>query len=171
MDQFRDIFIAGWTHLIQHDVKTPSRVIIRQHSFCVPEACCQAIKEEMAHMIQEGIIKESTSPIIAVSKPDWGLWLCYDFLRLNQVAEFDCYPLPQMDSLFNCFGRALFISTLPSKEFQHTCTVRPAASRYTLYLSAVFKGLYNTNISQNIHEGLLQMVSNFIKTIRYQEDL
>lgn len=66
-------------------------------------------------MLQEGIIEESTSPcsspIVAVLKPNGSFRICNNFQRLNQVSEFDSYPLHQVDDLVEHLGRAKFIST------------------------------------------------------------
>ncbi|KAF4083051.1 hypothetical protein AMELA_G00135610 [Ameiurus melas] len=67
-------------------------------------------------MLQVGVIEESNSPwpspIVVVPKPDGSIRLCNDFRRLNQVSDFDSYPLPRVDDLVVCLGRARLISTL-----------------------------------------------------------
>lgn len=49
-------------------------------------------------MLYDWIFEESaspwSSPMMLVQKPDGSIHLCYDFWRLNQVSEFDSYPLP-----------------------------------------------------------------------------
>ncbi|KAK3535045.1 hypothetical protein QTP70_002230 [Hemibagrus guttatus] len=52
------------------------------------------------------------SPIVVVPKPDSSLHLCNDFQRLNQILEFDSYPLPQVDDPVERLGKAGFVSTL-----------------------------------------------------------
>lgn len=70
----------------------------------------------MAHMLQDEIIEESTSPssspIIVVTMPDGSLWLCNNFRKLNKVMECSSYPLPRVDKLINQLGRVQLISTL-----------------------------------------------------------
>lgn len=115
VDQFTDVFSSTpcLTHLVQHEI-TPLDVMIRQQPYQGTEAYRQAI-EEVSSMLQDGIIEESTSPwsspIVVVPKPDGSIHLCSDFWRLNQVSEFDSYPLPQTDDLIEHQGRARFIST------------------------------------------------------------
>lgn len=47
-----------------------------------------------------------------VPKPDGTLHFCNEFCQLNEVSEFDGYPMPREDDLLNCLGRARYISTL-----------------------------------------------------------
>lgn len=105
-----------WTHVLQHEIKTPPGVVIHQRPYQVPEAHHQAIETEVACTRQAGVIEESTSlwssPIITVPKPNRNLWLCNDFKKLNQVSELDSYPMPWVEDFIECLGRAHFISTL-----------------------------------------------------------
>ncbi|XP_053092893.1 uncharacterized protein LOC128318860 [Pangasianodon hypophthalmus] len=92
------------------EVKTPPGVMIRQLPYRVPEARCKAIEEEVSQMLQDSIIKESTSPwsrpIVVVPKPNGSIQLCNDFRKLSQVSEFDGYPLPRVEDLVEQLGRA-----------------------------------------------------------------
>lgn len=45
-------------------------------------------------------------------KPDGSLWLCDDFQKVNEVSEFNGYPMPRLDKLAECPGRAQLMSTL-----------------------------------------------------------
>ncbi len=113
--QFSDVFssLPGQTNVLQHDIRTPPGVIVRQRPYRVPEARRQAIEEEVQQMLKFGVIEPSrspwSSPIVMVPKPDGTLCFCNDFRRLNEVSEFDRYPMPRVDELL---GRARYISTL-----------------------------------------------------------
>lgn len=92
VDQFADIFLStpGLTHLVEHEIKTPLGVVVRQQPYRVPEACRQVIEEEVSHMLQVRIIEESSSwssPIWVVPKPNGSSCLGDDFGRLNQISE------------------------------------------------------------------------------------
>ncbi|KAI2667015.1 Retrovirus-related Pol polyprotein from transposon 17.6 [Labeo rohita] len=118
VSQFSDVFSTrpGQTNVIQHDIRTPPGVIVRQRPYRVPEARRQAIEDEISEMLKLGIIEPSrsawSSPIVMVPKPDGTLRFCNDFRRLNEVSEFDGYPMPRVDELLERLGRARFITTL-----------------------------------------------------------
>uniref|UniRef100_A0A9J7WVP0 ribonuclease H n=1 Tax=Cyprinus carpio carpio TaxID=630221 RepID=A0A9J7WVP0_CYPCA len=116
--QFSDVFSPrpGRTNLLQHDVRTPQGTIVRQRPYRIPEARQHAVEGEVREMLKLGVIEPSrspwSSPIVMVPKPDCTLRFCNDFRRLNEVSEFDGYPMPRVDELLERLGRARFISTL-----------------------------------------------------------
>ncbi len=116
--QLSDVFspLPGRTHVLQHDVRTPPGVIVRQRPYRIPEARQHVVEEEVQEMLKLGVIEPSrspwSSPIVMVPKPDGTLRFCNNFRRLNEVSEFDSYPMPRVDELLDRLGRARFISTL-----------------------------------------------------------
>uniref|UniRef100_A0A8C2C586 ribonuclease H n=1 Tax=Cyprinus carpio TaxID=7962 RepID=A0A8C2C586_CYPCA len=118
VSQFPDVFSPqpGRTHVVEHDVRTPPGTIVRQWPYRVPEAQRHAVEEEVQEMLRLGVIEPScspwSSPIVMVPKPDGTLRFCNNFCRLNEVSEFDCYPMPRVNELLDRLGRAQFISTL-----------------------------------------------------------
>uniref|UniRef100_A0A9J7Z6B4 Gypsy retrotransposon integrase-like protein 1 n=1 Tax=Cyprinus carpio carpio TaxID=630221 RepID=A0A9J7Z6B4_CYPCA len=111
VSQFQDVFSSqpGQTNVLQHDIWTPPGVVVRQRPYRVPEARRQAIEEEVQQMLKLGVIEPSRSPwsnpIVMVPKPDGTLRFCNDFHRLNEVSEFDGYPMPRVDELLDRLGR------------------------------------------------------------------
>ncbi len=116
--QFSDVFspLPGRTRVLQHDVHTLPGTIVRQRPYRIPEARRHAVEEGIQEMLTLGVIEPSrspwSSPIVMVPKPDGTLRFCNDFRRLNEVSEFDGYPMPRVDELLERLGRARFISTL-----------------------------------------------------------
>ncbi len=116
--QFSDVFspLPGRTQVLHHEVRTPPGTIVRQRPYRVPEARRHAIEEEVREMLKLGVIEPSrspwSSPIVMVPKPDGTLRFCNDFRRLNEVSEFDGYPMPRVDELLDRLGRARYMSTL-----------------------------------------------------------
>ncbi|XP_058614187.1 LOW QUALITY PROTEIN: uncharacterized protein LOC131528813 [Onychostoma macrolepis] len=118
VSQFSDVFspLPGRTSVLQHDIRVPTGTIVRQRPYRVPEARRHAIEDEIQEMLKLGVIEPSrspwSSPVVMVPKPDGTLRFCNDFRRLNEVSEFDSYPMPRVDELIDRLGRARFISTL-----------------------------------------------------------
>ena len=113
-DRFSEL--PGRTHLASHDIDTKPGVVVRQRPYRVPEARRKAIKEEVEKMLALDVIEESyspwSSPIVIVPKPDGTLRFCNDFRKLNEVSNFDCYPMARVDEMTERLGPARFISTL-----------------------------------------------------------
>ncbi|KAL0184751.1 hypothetical protein M9458_020447, partial [Cirrhinus mrigala] len=110
--QFSDVFspVPGRTNTLQHEIRTPPGVIVKQRPYRIPEARRQAIETEVNQMLELGVIEPSrspwSSPIVLVPKPDGTLRFCNDFCQLNEVSEFDAYPMPRIDELLDRLGRA-----------------------------------------------------------------
>ena len=95
--QHQDVFseVAGKTTVAQHDIKTAPGVTVRVPPYRVPEARRNAIREEVTRMEDDGIFR---------------FW--NHFRRLNQVSDFDAYPMPRVDELIERLGAARSPTTL-----------------------------------------------------------
>lgn len=139
VDQFADVFSStpGLIQLLQHEIKTPLGLVVRQQPYHVPETHCQAIQEEVNRMLRDGIIEESTShwsrPIMVVLRTNCRTHLCNDFQKLNQVSEFNSCPLSQVDKLMECLGRAQFMSTRDLMKGYLQVTLAPEAKAKTTF--------------------------------------
>lgn len=51
------------------------------------------------------------SPIILVQK-DGSIWFCAYYHKVNEVLQFDAYPMPRVDKLLDRLGTARFFMTL-----------------------------------------------------------
>ncbi|XP_019390967.1 PREDICTED: uncharacterized protein LOC109310340 [Crocodylus porosus] len=67
-------------------------------------------------MKKRGIIKESRSPwrspMVVVPKPDGSIQLCIDYRKLNEIAMFNAFLMPQINDNLERIGHAQFILTL-----------------------------------------------------------
>ncbi|KAL0192088.1 hypothetical protein M9458_010384, partial [Cirrhinus mrigala] len=128
--QFSDVFSSrpGQTNVIQHDIRMPPGVIVRQRPYRVPEARRQAIEEEVQEMLMLGVIEPSCSPwsshIVMVPKPDGTLRFCNDFRR---------YPMPRVNELLDRLGRARYISTLDLTKGYWQVPLTPSAKLKTVF--------------------------------------
>ncbi|KAL0152472.1 hypothetical protein M9458_052195 [Cirrhinus mrigala] len=148
--QFQDVFSSrpGQTNVIQHDIRTPPGVIVRQRPYRVPESRRQAIEEKIQEMPKLGVIEPSrslwSSPIVMVPKPDGTLRFCNDFRRLNEVSQFDSYPMPRVDELLDRLGRAQYITTLDLTKEYWQVPLTPAAREKTAFSTPSSHWQYRT---------------------------
>ena len=116
--QHRDVFLElpGRTTAAHHDIRTAPGVKVRVPPYRVPEARRNAIQEEVNRTLQLRVIEESrsawSSPVILVPKPDGTFRFCNDFRKLNEVSDFDAYPMPRVDELIERLGPARYLTTL-----------------------------------------------------------
>lgn len=132
----------------------PRPTVIRQWPYCVSEVCQQPVEKTVEQVLRNCIIEESinhwSSPIVAVPKPDGSLWICNDFQRLNQIAEFERYPLPQVDDLMNCLGRVRFILILDLTKGYWQVALTPEARPKTAFSNP--SGHHNLDFDQPFTE-------------------
>ena len=116
--QHQDVFseLPGRTTITQHGIKTAPGITVRVPPYRVPEARRNAIREEVTRMLRLRVIEESrsawSSPVVLVPKPDGSFRFCNDFRKLNEVSEFDAYPMPRVDELIERLGPARYLTTL-----------------------------------------------------------
>ena len=116
--RFNDVVsdVPGRTTLIEHSIETEDNKPIRLPAYRLPQAMQTTLRDEIKQMLDQGIIRPSTSewaaPIILVPKKDGSKRLCVDFRRLNKVTKADPYPIPRVDELIDRIGHAQYITAL-----------------------------------------------------------
>ncbi|CAM5101263.1 unnamed protein product, partial [Eretmochelys imbricata] len=114
----QDVFSEkpGRTTEVHHHILTEPGVKVNVKPYRIPEAKREEIRTEVKKMLALGVIEESrsqwSSPVVLVPKPDGGVRFCNDFQKLNEVSQFDAYPIPCIDELIDRLGKARFMSTL-----------------------------------------------------------
>ena len=103
----------GRTNVIKHRIKTGNATAISKKPYRTSIAEQETIKKEIDKMLEEGIIKHSSSPwaspVVLVRKKDGKVRFCVDYRGLNAVTERDVYPLPLInDALETLAGCNLF---------------------------------------------------------------
>ncbi len=85
-----------------------------------------------------------SSPIVMVPKPDGTLRFCNDFRHLNEVSEFDGYPMPWVYELLDRLGRARYISTLDLTKGYWQVPLSKTAKSRTAFSTPSGHWLYRT---------------------------
>ena len=71
---------------------------------------------EIKGMLQLGVIEKSVSPysslVVLVPKKDGSVRFCFDFRKLNKVAEFDAEPMPNMEEVINSMSGHNFFTRM-----------------------------------------------------------
>ena len=120
LTEFSDIFspsngLMGHTSLIKHSIPTTGPPI-RQPVRRVPEALKNTIKTEVDRMLDQNIIRPSTSPwaspVVMVRKSDGSWRFCVDYRRLNSITHRDAYPLPRIDATLDSLAGCKYFTTL-----------------------------------------------------------
>lgn len=91
----------GRTRLVEHEIDTEASRPVRQNPYRSSTFEHNTISEQVARMLQEGVIRESSrfrsSPVILVRKRDGSWRFCIDFRRINAMTRKDVHPLPRID--------------------------------------------------------------------------
>ena len=92
---------------------------ISQSAYRTPLAKRKLVEDAVEDMLQEGVIRPSSSPwaspITLVPKKDGTTRFCVDYRRVNAVTVQDQYPLPQIQYIFDQAGVSVIYSTLDLK--------------------------------------------------------
>ncbi|KAL5496314.1 hypothetical protein EMCRGX_G012570 [Ephydatia muelleri] len=117
VQEFKDLFIMtpGTTNITCHKISTngpPVRVPPRR----IPAHFRTEVESQIQHMLQKGIIVESSSswmaPAVYVRKKSGELCLCVDYRKLNKRTHKDAYPLPLVDEVQDRLSGSVIFSKL-----------------------------------------------------------
>ncbi|XP_065198307.1 uncharacterized protein LOC135829851 [Sycon ciliatum] len=106
----------GRTTVVAHSIHTGDATPIRSRPYRLAAAHHSVVRDAVDEMLDMGVIRASrspwSSPVVLVPKKDDSIRFCVDYRALNQVAQFDCYPMPRVDEILDSVGSAQFLSTL-----------------------------------------------------------
>lgn len=140
-ENFHDIFLLPGDKLTattsaEHAIPTPDihpTRAINVRPYRIPEVHKQEVKSQVSKMLEEGIIKHSTSPynapiLVVPKKTDASgkpkLRVVVDFRKLNDATVGDSFPIPLIDEVLNAFGKSKYFSAIDCASGYHQIPVR-----------------------------------------------
>ena len=153
LGQFTDIFAPssvdlGRTTVIRHHIDTGDARPIKQPPYRVSHSQKNEIESQIGTMLDQGIIKVSSSPwsspIVLVKKKDGTTRFCVDYRKLNAVTRKDSYPLPRIDDALDALAGAKYFTTLDLQSGYHQVAMDSDSIEKTAFISHA--GLYEYNV-------------------------
>ncbi|CAJ0648430.1 9416_t:CDS:2, partial [Entrophospora sp. SA101] len=130
-----------------HSIPTNCPFPQNQRAYHYPPNYNEFIKEEIQQMLENGIIRESTSswasPIVVVKKKNNKLRFCVDYRKLNAYTEQDKYPLPLIADIFDSLEGSKYFSSLDLASGYWQMEVAEEDKKKTAFISK--HGLYEFN--------------------------
>ena len=118
LNEYRDVFneVPGCTNIIEHKIVLTSDKPVRSKPYAVPFSMRDSPKCDIEAMIENKIIRPSTSPyaspIVLVKKKDGTNRICVDYRKLNKLTIFDPEPMPTAVDVFEKLANDRYFTTI-----------------------------------------------------------
>jgi len=101
---------------MEHHIITENAQPVNRKPYRIPHALTDEINDQIQEMLENDIIRPSSSPwnapIILVKKKDNSTRFVCDFRGLNEVTKKDSYPLPHIRDVIDKMHSAQYWTTL-----------------------------------------------------------
>ncbi|UYV76561.1 K02A2.6-like, partial [Cordylochernes scorpioides] len=148
--KYTDLFSSrlGRTNLAKHQIHTEDAKPIKHKPYGVSAKERTIIKDQIDEMLEEGIIRQSSSPwsfpVILVKKRDGKYRFCVDYRKLNEVTVKDVYPIPRIDDVMDTPQGSKYFSAIDLKSGYWQVEIEERAKEKTAFTTA--HGLYEFNV-------------------------
>jgi hypothetical protein len=149
VEQYKNLFSSapGQTIAIQHYIPTSANTkAARVPPRRIPAHYKDEVQQQLSEMLQQGIIRESSSPWLApcvfVPKKNGEVRICVDYRELNKRTERDSYPLPLPDEVQDRLRRAQIFSKLDCRKGFWQVPVAPEDQAKTAFSPGPGMGLF-----------------------------
>lgn len=143
------------TNAIQHSIDTGNSPPINVKSYRFPECHKEEVDSQIKKMLEQNIIKPSTSPwnapvwvvpkkMDASGKQKWRIVI--DYRRLNDATVSEVYPIPLISDILDQLGHSKYFSTLDLVSGFHQIRLSPDDAQKTGFT------IVNTNSSVGHYE-------------------
>ena len=121
INEYRDVFALfpeelGRTNWVQLTLDTGDATPIRMRPYRVPEAQKEKIEKCIDDMVDQEVIRPSTSPwaspVVLVKKPDGSDRFCADLRRVNAITKKDSYPLLRIAESLDALAGTQYFSSM-----------------------------------------------------------
>ena len=125
--EFSDVFSESKRDLgcsgIKHEIITNNHPPIALKQRRIPLALEAEVDRQVKQMLDDGIIRESTSPwsfpLVVVRKPNGDLRLCVDYRKLNEITRRPIYPIPESRTIFDTLEGNKYFTSLDLSSGYH----------------------------------------------------
>ena len=147
--EYNDIMAAhefdlGDVKIVEHAIITTSDRPITQRAYTAPPKIKDEIKRQVKQLIEEKIVRCSTSPwsspIVPVKKKDGEIRMCIDYRALNAVTKRDTYPLPKPQEMFDQLGGCKYFTKLDANKGFYQIKIKDEDIEKTAFTTG--EGLY-----------------------------
>ncbi|UYV60862.1 K02A2.6-like [Cordylochernes scorpioides] len=148
--KYTDLFSSrlGRTNLAKHHIHTEDAKPIKHKPYRVSAKERTIIKDQIDEMLEEGIIRQSSSPwsfpVILVKKRDGKYRFCVDYRKLNEVTVKDVYPIPRIDDVMDTLQGSKYFSAIDIKSGYWQVEIEERDKEKTAFTNA--HGLYEFNV-------------------------
>ena len=139
---YRDVFALshhqlGCFNRTKHEIELTDETPIKQKYRRIPPHLFQAVKEELHKLLDNGVIRPSTSPFsspisIAIKK-DGTPRICLDFRKINAVTKKDAKCIPSVDELIDSLHGKKVFSSIDLMQGYHQQELTERSKRFTAF--------------------------------------
>ena len=132
-----------------HRIITNDAQPVRLKPYRIPHAWDNEVSNQVQQMLDNGIIRPSSSPwnapVILVKKKDDSMRFVCDFRGLNDVTKKDSYPLPHIRDVIDKMEGAKFLTTLDAATAYWSMPVAEEDKEKTAF--SVPRGKFEINVT------------------------
>ncbi|UYV63892.1 K02A2.6-like, partial [Cordylochernes scorpioides] len=150
LSKYSDLFSSklGKTNLAKHRIDTENAKPIKHKPYRVNPKERDIIKEQIQDMLQEGVIRASSSPwafpVILVRKRDGNWRFCVDYRKLNSITVKDVYPIPRIDDVMDTLQGSRYFTAIDLRSGYWQVEIDEQDKKKTAFTTS--HGLYEFNV-------------------------